>query len=139
MDRAARQACRRPPAHAGRARPRLAVSMKLSLGPILYYWERERVLDFYAQAAGWPVDIVYLGEVVCSKRRARRPADWLGFAGSLALAGKEVVLSTLALIEAESELGALRRAVGNGRFTVEANDAAALNMLSGAAGGGCVA
>ncbi|MEK7757995.1 MAG: U32 family peptidase, partial [Pseudomonadota bacterium] len=108
--------------------------MKLSLGPILYYWERERVLDFYAQAAGWPVDIVYLGEAVCSKRRALRPDDWLEIAGSLAQAGKEVVLTTLALIEAESELGALRRAVANGRFPIEANDTAALNMLSTAQG-----
>ena len=108
------------------------MSMKLSLGPILYYWERERVLDFYAQAAGWPMDIVYLGEAVCSKRRALRPDDWLEIAGSLAQAGKEVVLTTLALIEAESELGALRRAVANGRFPIEANDSAALNMLSAA-------
>jgi collagenase-like PrtC family protease len=108
------------------------MSMKLSLGPILYYWERERVLDFYAQAAGWPVDIVYLGEAVCSKRRALRPDDWLEIAGSLAQAGKEVVLTTLALIEAESELGALRRAVANGRFPIEVNDTAALNMLSAA-------
>ncbi len=113
--------------------------MKLSLGPILYFWERERVLDFYAQAAGWPVDIVYLGEAVCSKRRALRLDDWLEIAGSLAQAGKEVVLTTLALIEAESELGALRRAVGNGRFTVAANDAAALNMLSAADGASFVA
>jgi len=115
------------------------MNMKLSLGPILYFWERERVLDFYAQATGWPVDIVYLGEVVCSKRRALRPDDWLVVAEQLVQAGKEVVLSTLALIEAESELGALRRAVGNGRFTVEANDAAALNMLSAAAGARFVA
>ena len=115
------------------------MTMKLSLGPILYYWERERVLDFYVQAAGWPVDIVYLGEVVCSKRRALRPGDWLEIAASLALAGKEVVLSTLALIEAESELAALRRAVANGRFPVEANDAAALNILSAAAGARFVA
>lgn len=110
------------------------MNMKLSLGPILYYWERERVLDFYTQAAGWPVDIVYLGEAVCSKRRALRPNDWLAVAEQLARAGKEVVLSTLALIEAESELGALRRAVANGRFPVEANDAAALNILSAAGG-----
>lgn len=110
------------------------MNMKLSLGPILYYWERERVLDFYAQAAGWPVDIVYLGEAVCSKRRALRPNDWLAVAEQLARAGKEVVLSTLALIEAESELGALRRVVANGRFPVEANDAAALNILSAAGG-----
>lgn len=104
--------------------------MKLSLGPILYYWERERVLDFYAQAANWPVDIVYLGEVVCSKRRALRFEDWLEVADRLTRAGKEVVLSALALVEAESELGAMRRIAGNGRYAVEANDAAALNMLS---------
>lgn len=108
------------------------MTMKLSLGPILYYWERERVLDFYARAADWPVDIVYLGEVVCSKRRALRFDDWLAVAERLAHAGKEVVLSTLALVEAESELGAMRRIAGNGRFPVEANDAAALNMLPAA-------
>lgn len=105
--------------------------MKLSLGPVLYYWERERLLDFYAQAADWPVDVIYLGEVVCSKRRALRFDDWLAVAERLMLAGKEVVLSTLALVEAESELGAMRRVAGNGRFAVEANDAAALNMLAG--------
>lgn len=108
------------------------MTMKLSLGPILYYWERERVLEFYAQAADWPLDIVYLGEVVCSKRRALRIDDWLAVAERLARAGKEVVLSTLALVEAESELGAMRRIAANGRFPVEANDAAALNMLGNA-------
>jgi collagenase-like PrtC family protease len=41
------------------------------------------------------------------------------------------VLSTLALSEAESELGAMRRIVENGRFAVEANDMGAVNMLSG--------
>jgi len=104
--------------------------MKLALGPILYYWERERVFEFYRAVAGWPVDIVYLGEAVCSKRRALRLDDWLEIADTLAGAGKQPVLSTLALVEAESELGAMRRVVGNGRYPVEANDAAALNMLS---------
>lgn len=104
--------------------------MKLALGPILYYWERERVFEFYRAAAEWPVDIVYLGEAVCSKRRALRFEDWLEIAGALTRAGKEVALSTLALVEAESELGAMRRIAGDGRYAVEANDAAALNMLS---------
>jgi collagenase-like PrtC family protease len=104
--------------------------MKLSLGPILYFWDRAAVFDFYAQAAGWPVEIVYLGETVCSKRRALRLEDWLEIAARLAAAGKEVVLSTLALIEAESEQAALRRIVRNGCFAVEANDMAAVQFAA---------
>ncbi len=107
--------------------------MKLSLGPILYFWEREAVLDFYARAADSAADVVYLGEVVCSKRRALRAEDWLGIAERLEAAGKEVVLSTLALIEAESELGAMRRLCENGQFGVEANDMGAVNLLAGRA------
>lgn len=105
--------------------------MKLSLGPVLYCWDRETVRDFYARAAESPVDIVYLGETVCSKRRALRPEDWLDIGEQLAEAGKEVVLSTLVLIEAESELAAMRRLVANGRFGIEANDMAAVNMAEG--------
>lgn len=105
--------------------------MRLSLGPLLYYWERDAVLDFYERVCTAPVDIVYLGETVCSKRRALNPSDWLALAERLAGAGKEVVLSTLALVEAESDLALIRRMVTNGRFAVEANDMAAVNMLSG--------
>ncbi|MDE2002749.1 MAG: hypothetical protein KGJ25_04375, partial [Betaproteobacteria bacterium] len=107
--------------------------MKLSLGPIQYFWDRERVFDFYRRVAAAPVDIVYLGETVCSKRRALRLPDWLDIAGRLAAAGKEAVLSTLTLIEAESEAGYLRTIAENGRYAVEANDMAAVGMLEGAA------
>ncbi|HEX9812241.1 MAG TPA: U32 family peptidase [Burkholderiales bacterium] len=107
--------------------------MRLSLGPIHYFWERERVFEFYRQAARWPVDIVYLGEVVCSKRRELGHDDWLGIASELADAGKEVVLSTLALVEAASDLASMRRTIGNGRFAIEANDMAAVNMARGRA------
>ena len=107
--------------------------MRLSLGPILYFWDRDAVFDFYARVADSPVDIVYLGEVVCAKRRALRSEDWLRIAEELELAGKEVVFSTLALIEAESELGGMRRLCENGRFAVEANDMGAVNLLAGRA------
>ncbi len=107
--------------------------MKLSLGPILYFWDRDTVLDFYQRAADSAADIVYLGETVCSKRRALRSDDWLDIAGRLEAAGKQVVLSTLTLIEAESELGAMRRLCENGRFAVEANDMGAVNLLAGRA------
>ena len=104
--------------------------MKLALGPIPYFWPAERVQSFYLEAAEWPVDIVYLGETVCAKRRALGLSDWLELGGVLAAAGKEVVLSTLVLLEAESELSTLKRICGNGRFMVEANDMAAVQFLA---------
>ena len=105
--------------------------MKLSLGPLLYYWPRDTMLDFYAQAARWPVDIVYLGETVCSRRHEFRTDDWLKTAEMLADAGKEVVLSTQALIESESDLKTLRRLADNGRFLIEANDMGAVGLMAG--------
>lgn len=104
--------------------------MKLSLGPILTYWSREDTLAFYAAAADWPLDIVYLGETVCSRRHLLRLADWLEIAASLAAAGKEVVLSTQTLIESESDLKTLRRIVADGGFLVEANEWGAVRLLA---------
>lgn len=107
-------------------------TIKLALGPLLYYWPREQVFDFYRAVAGSATDIVYLGEVVCSRRHELRTRDWFEIARALAAAGKEVVLSTQALIESESDLKALRRLVTNGQFTIEANDMGAVNLLAGA-------
>ena len=104
--------------------------MKLALGPVQYFWSRQRMQALYAAAANWPVDVVYLGEVVCPKRRELRLEDWLELAASLEESGKEVVLSSLALLEAGSELGVLRRLCRNGRFMVEANDMAAVSILA---------
>ncbi len=102
--------------------------MKLSLGPLQYFWPRERTLAFYREAIHWPVDIVYLGETVCSKRRELRTADWLALAEELAASGKQIVLSTLALIEAESELSVLDRQISHGGFWIEANDLSAVQL-----------
>jgi O2-independent ubiquinone biosynthesis protein UbiV len=104
--------------------------MKLSLGPLQYYWPRQQTLDFYQSVADMPVDIVYLGETVCSRRHELRLDDYLDVAARLAEAGKEVVLSTLTLIESESDLKALRRIVENGRFSVEANEMGAVRLLA---------
>jgi len=104
--------------------------MKLSLGPLQYYWPRQQTLDFYASVAAMPVDIVYLGETVCSRRHELRLDDYLDIAMRLAAAGKEVVLSTLTLIESESDLKALRRIVDNGSFAVEANEMGAVRLLA---------
>jgi len=108
--------------------------MKLSLGPLLYYWPRNRVLDFYQAIARSCADIVYLGEVVCSRRHEVSFDDWLAIGAGLEAAGKEVVLCAQALTESEGDLKLMRRAVANGRFAVEANDWGAARLLSGAEG-----
>ena len=103
--------------------------MRLTLGPLQYFWPRERVLAFYREAAAWPLDVIYLGETVCSKRRELTTRDWIALAHELADGGREIVLSSLALLEAESELASLRRLVDNGRCRVEANDMSAVQLL----------
>ncbi|NOQ88956.1 MAG: U32 family peptidase [Gammaproteobacteria bacterium] len=103
---------------------------KLSLGPLLYYWPRDDVFKFYESIADTAVDIVYLGETVCSKRRLLRPSAWLQIAGLLREAGKQVVLSTLTLLEANSELSALRKICDNDEYMVEANDMTAVQLMA---------
>ncbi len=104
--------------------------MKISLAPVPYFWPREDLLAFYDRMLETSVDIIYLGETVCSKRRALNTDEWLELAQRIQNAGKEVVLSTLSLLEAESELRTLRHLCENSRFMVEANDMAAVNRLT---------
>ncbi|HNA81623.1 MAG TPA: U32 family peptidase [Thiobacillaceae bacterium] len=104
--------------------------MKLALGPLLYYWSREDTLAFYEAATAWPVDIVYLGETVCSRRHLLRLPDWIELAEKLTAAGKQAVLSSQTLIESESDLKALRKVVADERFLVEANEWGAVRLLA---------
>ncbi|HQZ31971.1 MAG TPA: U32 family peptidase [Arenimonas sp.] len=102
--------------------------MKISLGPLQYFWPRETTMAFYRQVANWPVDVVYLGETVCSKRRELGTRDWISLAEALAGEGRQVVLSSLALVEAESEHNAVIRMLDHGGFLVEANDLTAVQL-----------
>ncbi len=104
--------------------------MKLALGPLLYYWPRQQVFDFYEAIAQTPVDIVYLGETVCARRHELRVQDWAEIAAKLAAAGKQAILGTQTLIESESDLKTLRRIIDENGFLTEANDMGAVRILS---------
>ncbi len=105
--------------------------MRISLGPSLYYWEREKIFGFYEAMADTSVDVVYLGETVCSRRHELRLSDWLAIAAKLRGAGKEVVLSTQTLLESGAEVGTMHKIAANGDFLVEANDMGAVQSLTG--------
>lgn len=104
-------------------------NLQLSLGPLLYYWPRDRVIAFYESMAQLPLDILYLGETVCSRRHELRGNDWLALADDLTSSGKQIVLSSQAVLEAEPDVKAMRRLAENGRFLVEANEMGAVRVL----------
>lgn len=104
--------------------------MKLSLAANPYFWSKQKYFDFYHDIASTEIDIVYLGETICSKRREMRFDDWLDIAAYLSSKGKQVVLSTMTLIEAASEFRYMNKICSQQDFLVEANDMAAVYLLS---------
>ena len=92
--------------------------MKLSLAPIQFFWQKETLLEFYAQMLDSPLDTIYLGETVCSRRQKMRFDDWFGLAQDLADSGKEIILSSQVLLESESDLKRLRKITGQTQFKI---------------------
>lgn len=103
--------------------------MKFSLGAAQFYWPQEKIEAYYQQAITSDFDIVYLGETVCSKRREFTPSQWIALAKEISAKGKQVVLSTLTLIESQGEVSTLQSYCDNGEFLIEANDLSAINVL----------
>lgn len=105
---------------------------KLTLGPVLFNWPVETKRDFYFRMADEaPVDRVYLGEVVCSKRSPFFDPYLPAVAERLQCAGKTVVYSTLALIMSGREMDAVRAIAAEPELLVEANDLSCAALLAG--------
>ena len=76
----------------------------LTLGPVLFNWDADRLRAFYKGIAeNSKFDRVHLCEVVCGKRTPFTDAVWADAIERLEAAGKEVVLSTLALPASQRE------------------------------------
>jgi len=111
--------------------------MKFSLGPSLFFWPKKQVEDFYYKAVNSSADIIYLGETVCSKRRELRGKDWLNLATNMAqeltadnsVKDKEIVISTMALLESPAEIQVMKRLCDNGELLIEANDLSAVQIM----------
>ncbi|MEK7841690.1 MAG: U32 family peptidase, partial [Deltaproteobacteria bacterium] len=103
--------------------------MELTIGPVLFDWKKEELLRFYDEVADMPVDRVYLGEVVCVKKKGLSVKDLEEVGKKLEKAGKEVIVSTLAVVSNEDELK-LVRDIANLPFAVEANDMSVFGILN---------
>ncbi len=100
---------------------------KLTLGPIAYHWSRDERRDFYARIADEaPVDEVYLGEVICSKRAPFHEADLPATIERLERAGKTVIVSSLAEVMLARERKATADLAGMDSPEIELNNAAGL-------------
>lgn len=106
---------------------------RIALAPVSHPWGRARLLDFYEEAATWPVDIVCLGEAVCAKRNALSPREWLDLGRRIEATGREVVFVSPPGIETPGELHLLATLADQGRFAIEVNDVGLLPRLRGKA------
>lgn len=105
---------------------------ELTIGPILFHWPAEKKRDFYFRIADEaPVNTVYLGEVICSKRAPFFDKYYDEVAERLTKGGKKVVFSSLAEIMIKRERQMTEGLCALEEYPVEANDAAALYHLRG--------
>lgn len=108
--------------------------MKIAVGPLLFGWPESRIREAYLSFAGEAaVDILYIGEVVCSKRSVSGVDGLIRLAQELHSSGKEIVLSTLAMPTTDDELQAIRdicQAAGEMGLMIEANDMSAVSIAT---------
>ena len=111
----------------------------LTMGSLLFHWDDDTRRDFYFRVADEaPVDTVYLGEVVCSKRAALSMPQDQEIIERLLKAGKTVVYSTLAQVTTQRDRDAITQIATRDHapmkdLEVEVNDGSAWWHLDKAA------
>src|SRR5579859_7485675 len=106
--------------------------MQLSLGPVLYNWQPERWRDFYFRIAEEaPVDVVAIGEVVCSKRAPFFEAHLPAVIERLQNAGKQVLPSSLVLVSQRRERRQTAALAEMPDSLIEVNDLTCLRSIAG--------
>ncbi|MEK7280232.1 MAG: U32 family peptidase, partial [Nitrospirota bacterium] len=88
--------------------------MKISLGPIPYLWGPETQLKFYREVAKSPIDDIFLGEVICSRRSGLHKTVHSDIVSLLEDSGKKVYLSSLGLITNDIELESQKEMIKSG-------------------------
>lgn len=102
--------------------------MQLTVGPNQFFWKPEEWSRFYSDLTKAPIDRVVLGELVCSKRLPFYNNLVPGVVEALIAAGKEVALTSLALITLKRERKQAAELTEAGA-EVEINDLTMLNYL----------
>ncbi len=107
---------------------------KLTLGPIVYHWSADEKCDFYARIADEaPIDTVYLGEVICSKRTPFFDPHLPEVIERLERGGKQVVLASLSEVVIRRERNMMRDFCAIDSHEVELNNTAGLLDIDGRA------
>ncbi|WP_113911937.1 ubiquinone anaerobic biosynthesis protein UbiV [Roseovarius dicentrarchi] len=102
--------------------------MELTVGPNQFFWSADRWSAFYDDLAKAPVDRLVLGELICSKRLPFFQDRIPDAIETLVEAGKQVALTSLALVTLKRERKATGALADMG-IPVEVNDLTALAHL----------
>lgn len=103
-------------------------AIDLTVGPNPFFWPAAGVRDFYERMSAAPVARVVIGEWVCSKRLPFWQGEIPLAIDRLRQAGKDVALTTLALITLKRERRLTADLMDMG-LPVEVNDLSALRLV----------
>lgn len=103
----------------------------LTMGPVLFNWTAEIWRDFHFRIADEaPVDAAHIGEVICLKRAPFLAPHIDAVAERYRRAGKQIVVSSLAMVVDAREAKAMRELADADGTLVEINDLGLITQLA---------